>query len=294
LQESDACLSCLPYYYTDAATQIAIEAKCHINDLGGNTDIVKEQLKLTGEAIKNNISVVPDCGLAPGAVNILTHKAINSMKDPMYAKIVCGGLPQNYKLPLGYKKTFSIDGLLNEYSHDCLIVRNGKVDSVPALDHCLEFFVKDSDIHYHEMFPTSGGSSLCPYDYEGVLKSYDYYTLRYPGHYNFFKGLKDLDMMDESFANELSWKLDFPEEKDLIRFYIDVTGKDKTIKMELLEKQDEHFTAMEKTTAFSAAMITVMQAQGLVNPGVNKLTQLPCGIFYEMFNECFDLKVETK
>ena len=45
----------------------------HFCDLGGNTEIVFKQKELDAEAKAKNITVVPDCGLAPGMVNILAR-----------------------------------------------------------------------------------------------------------------------------------------------------------------------------------------------------------------------------
>src|SRR6266566_1496521 len=45
-------------------------------ELGGNTEIVFQQKKLDAEAKQRNVSVIPDCGLAPGMVNVLAAEGI--------------------------------------------------------------------------------------------------------------------------------------------------------------------------------------------------------------------------
>ena len=42
----DAFLSSVPYYYNLGITKAAIQSKASMCDLGGNTEIVKEQLKI--------------------------------------------------------------------------------------------------------------------------------------------------------------------------------------------------------------------------------------------------------
>jgi hypothetical protein len=37
-----------------------------MTDLGGNTDLIREQLKLSPQAKKADISIIPDCGQVPG------------------------------------------------------------------------------------------------------------------------------------------------------------------------------------------------------------------------------------
>ena len=67
----DAALSGVPYFLNVGVARAALEAGCHMNDLGGNTDIVRQELELDPWARKRGVSIVPDCGLAPGMSNTL-------------------------------------------------------------------------------------------------------------------------------------------------------------------------------------------------------------------------------
>ena len=68
-----AVMSAVPYYLNAPLAALAVEAGAHFCDLGGNTEIVQEQKRLDGEARRRGVSVVPDCGLAPGLVNIVAQ-----------------------------------------------------------------------------------------------------------------------------------------------------------------------------------------------------------------------------
>ena len=57
----------------------AVECGCHFCDLGGNTEIVFEQKKLDAAAAAKGVSIIPDCGLAPGMVNILAAEGIRRL-----------------------------------------------------------------------------------------------------------------------------------------------------------------------------------------------------------------------
>ncbi|MCK4971559.1 MAG: saccharopine dehydrogenase NADP-binding domain-containing protein, partial [Thermoplasmata archaeon] len=48
----DVAISCVPYRYNFELTKAAIEAGCHLCDLGGNNDIVRKQLCLDAKARK--------------------------------------------------------------------------------------------------------------------------------------------------------------------------------------------------------------------------------------------------
>jgi len=108
-------ISAVPYMFNLDLAKIAVETGCNFCDLGGNTDIVHEELKLHDEAVKKGVTVIPDCGLAPGMANAVTAYIIESFEVVESAKIRVGGLPLNPIPPLNYMQLFSIHGLLNEY-----------------------------------------------------------------------------------------------------------------------------------------------------------------------------------
>src|SRR5207247_1738288 len=65
-----------PYYFNLEVSRAAVDAAVHCADLGGNTEIVFQQKKLDAEAKQRNVSVIPDCGLAPGMVNVLAAEGV--------------------------------------------------------------------------------------------------------------------------------------------------------------------------------------------------------------------------
>src|SRR2546427_6857273 len=58
------------------------------------TTLFRSQKKLDREACARNVSVIPDCGLAPGMVNVLAAEGIRRVGDAETVKICVGGLPQ--------------------------------------------------------------------------------------------------------------------------------------------------------------------------------------------------------
>ena len=66
LEDVDAFLSAVPYWFNPGIARAAIKARASMCDLGGNTGLVFEQLKLDREAEAAGISMVPDCGQVPG------------------------------------------------------------------------------------------------------------------------------------------------------------------------------------------------------------------------------------
>ncbi|MBM4182941.1 MAG: saccharopine dehydrogenase, partial [Gemmatimonadetes bacterium] len=110
MRDVDAVACALPYYFNAPMTRLAIECGVHFCDLGGNTDIVDKQVAMGPEAEAAGVSVVPDCGLAPGMVNILAQGGIDGMDSVDSVRMLVGGLPQNPRPPLNYQVVYSLEG----------------------------------------------------------------------------------------------------------------------------------------------------------------------------------------
>jgi lysine 6-dehydrogenase len=100
MQGMQACANALPYFFNLDIARIAIEQGVHCCDLGGNTEIVLRQVELDDAARARGVSIVPDCGLAPGMVNILAETAIRRLDSVQSVRIYVGGLPQHPMPPL--------------------------------------------------------------------------------------------------------------------------------------------------------------------------------------------------
>jgi len=103
MRQTDAVMSAIPYYFNYELAALAVEAGVHFSDLGGNTEIVFKQKTLDDAARKKGITIIPDCGLAPGMVNILAEHAIRQLDTVDRVRIFVGGLPQEPEPPLNYQ-----------------------------------------------------------------------------------------------------------------------------------------------------------------------------------------------
>jgi lysine 6-dehydrogenase len=286
IQGSDVVVSAVPYKFNMHLTEAAIRAGASFCDLGGNTQIVRAQLHRNEEAKIAGVSVVPDCGLAPGLGNHLAAHGIAMLDEPEDVHIRCGGLPQEKIGPLGYKLVFSLEGLINEYTGMGEFLRDGKQVEIPALTE-LEDIEFPEPVGKCEAAVTSGGTSTCPETYLGKLKSYDYKTVRYPGHFEVVQAIFGLGCFEDSvrlrngttidartmLRQMLEEKIDYPDVRDLVVLRVTVSGKHKdkpkTIQYDLYDKHDEEteFTAMERATGFPAALVAYMQARKIIEPG---------------------------
>ncbi len=278
-----AVLSALPYYFNGPMAAAAVEAGAHFCDLGGNTEIVLQQKKLDKAAKAKGLSIIPDCGLAPGMVNILAAEGIRRLDKAERVKIYVGGLPQNPEPPLNYQIVYSLEGALDYYTTPSSVLRNGKKVEVDALSE-LEDVKFPAPINTLEAFHTAGGISTMPMSFEGRIDTMEYKTLRYPGHVAIMRPIRELGLLDntpilvkgqmvvprDAFIAAVTPKLHKPEGRDLVALRVEVSGtkggKKHTTTWQLVDKYDEKagITAMMRTTGYSLAITALMQADGRV------------------------------
>ncbi|MFL6466759.1 MAG: saccharopine dehydrogenase C-terminal domain-containing protein [Pyrinomonadaceae bacterium] len=276
----DSVISCINYWYNESLSQTAIASGVNFCDLGGNNYVVDAQLRLDAGAKARGISIIPDCGLAPGMVSVLAaHGAANfDQLDELHIRV--GGLPQDPQPPLDYQLVFSVEGLINEYIEVARCIREGKITEVPSMTEVesLSFAEFSEPL---EAFQTSGGTSTLPDTFLGKVKELDYKTIRYAGHCEKFKAMIDLGLCSSDaievgpvkvkpravFGNLLEMHLpaDGPDYV-LVRLEFSGTSKgaSKRLRYDIVDKQDEDtgLSAMMRTTAFPASIIAQMMAKG--------------------------------
>jgi lysine 6-dehydrogenase len=282
----DAALCALPYYHNLEVTRAALEVGIHCADLGGNTEIVFQQKKLDADARAKQVSVIPDCGLAPGMVNILAAEGIRRVGDAETVKIFVGGLPQHPEPPLNYQIVYSLEGALDYYTTPAWVLRDGKPTRVDPLSEP-EQISFPPPLGTLEAFHTAGGISTMPWAYEARVRSMEYKTLRYPGHVALMKAIRDLGLLDltpikvkgrevvprDVFIAAVSPKLTKPEQRDLVALRVEVRGRSgQQVAWQLLDYFDEArgISAMMRTTGYSLAVTGLMQVDGRVKePGAH-------------------------
>lgn len=191
--DADVVISAVPYLFNENLTKLAISQNCHFVDLGGNNIVVQNQKKLFSQAEKAKITIIPDSGLAPGLVSILTKYLVDEYDHLSRVNLRVGGLPKHPKEPWNYQLVFSANGLINEYVEDAIVLDHGTIKTVPSLTQC-ESIQFPEPFGILEAFMTSGGSSTLPYTYKDKIDYLDYKTIRYPGHLDMIKPLFDLGL----------------------------------------------------------------------------------------------------
>jgi len=283
-----ATMSAFPYYFNLDMARAAMEAGSHFCDLGGNTEIVLQQKELHRTAAERGVSVIADCGLAPGMVNILAEYGIRKLDRPRAVYIKVGGLPQNPEPPLNYQIVYSLEGVLDYYTTLSWVLRDGETMQVEALSEREELDFPGAG--RLEAFHTAGGLSLMAQRYEGKLETMEYKTLRYPGHAAAMELIRELGLLgDEPIdvkghqvaPRDLFIALVGPQLRkdprrspDLVALRVEAEGEKDgeqvRFRWDLVDRFDPEtgITAMMRTTGYSLAITGTMQAAGAIEPGV--------------------------
>ena len=231
----DVVFSCLPYHVNLRIAKFCLGNNIKYFDLGGHLETSD---KIRGWA--PHYWGMTDLGLAPGLVNIIGE----SISDGPVLEMYCGGIPQDENVnPLKYSLTWSVDGLINEYTDSC-IIKEGGIKSVPALTGYKSVYHDDN---LYESFYTSGALNYSIDRLSDVQNIY-YRTIRHIGHLDLIKWLiKNLSV--EELKNTLVKGC--PKSPDLV-----------LIKCVTAKEVREHtiwpmygFSAMQVATGFSAACI---------------------------------------
>lgn len=293
MADCDVAISAVPYFLNLPLAQAAVETGTHFCDLGGNNRIVAQELALNERAQAAGVTVIPDCGLAPGLVNLLTAAAIDGLDEVDAVRIRVGGLPQHPRPPLSYQLVFSAHGLLNEYMEEASILRDGRIASVPSLTG-IEGISFPPPYERLEAFHTSGGSSTLPQTLAGRVRSLDYKTIRYPGHAAKVAAMARLGFFDtephhldggevvprDLAVALLTERLSF-DDPDVVLLRVtaegSASGRAIRVAYEMIDTYDEEtgLSAMMRTTGFPIAQIGVMLASGQI-PSRGALPQEVC------------------
>ena len=278
LAGATVAVSASDYALNEGLTRACIESGTHFCDLGGNIHVVARQRALDAEAKKAGVTVIPDCGLAPGLAGLLAWRAAEKVGGAEKVRMRVGGLPAQPKPPLDYSLVFSVRGLTNEYLEPSEVIRDGKAVRVESMTEVeeLEFPAPFGKL---EAFHTSGGASTLTETMLGKVKDLDYKTIRYPGHARIVKALIDLGFLSEEpldlggvkvaprpFTEAIFTRSLSHGDDDVVLVRVTAEGGGKTAGYQLVDRKD-HATghsAMARTTGYPTAVIAWLMATGKI------------------------------
>lgn len=284
IEKADVVINALFYTFNVEVAEIALECGVHAVDLGGHiggaTDAV---LELHEKALEQGVTLIPDLGVAPGMINIITGYGVGKLDRVSDIKILVGGIPVHPEPPLQYNHVFSLDGVFDHYTDPSHVLRDGKLLEVPSLSEIEH--VEFEEFGELEAFHTSGGTSTMTETFSDI-DNLEYKTLRYKGHAEKFQLLVDLGFTDRNKTVEVEGQkvktrdvlrevltpiTVLGDKEDAVVLRITVSGtknnEDITFTYNMVTKKDRQtgVTAMARATAFTISVVAQMIGSGLID-----------------------------
>lgn len=232
-------------------------------------------------AKKNNVTVVTDCGVAPGMGNIILGYHNRRMEINHYECLV-GGLPVVREWPYEYKAVFSPIDVIEEYVRPARYVQNGAVVVKEALSD--PELIHFDGVGTLESWNSDGLRSLIKTmpNIPNMIEK----TLRYPGCIEYLRVLRETGFFSYEEVDvkgvkirpiDLTAKLLFPKwklkpgEEEFTVMRIRISGKEnekeKTYQYNLLDRTEKSTgtLSMARTTGYTCTAAVHLVASGNFN-----------------------------
>lgn len=283
LRDYDVVINALFYSFNEQVAKAAIQAGTNSVDLGGHIGHMTDKVLALHERAKAaNITIIPDLGVAPGMINILSGHGSGKLNKVKSIRLYVGGIPLRPEPPLEYNHVFSMEGVFDHYTDPSLVIRDGQVREIPSLTEVERvYFEKFGPL---EAFHTSGGTSTLSKSYPN-LETLEYKTIRYPGHCEKFKLLVDLNLTRGDYSVEVGGQrvkprdvllkvlqpiVDLNEKDDVVLLRVVVEGEtskeNKKYEYEMVTYKDRthQVTAMARATANTISVVAQMIGDGTI------------------------------
>ncbi|MGC8582759.1 MAG: saccharopine dehydrogenase C-terminal domain-containing protein [Thermoproteus sp.] len=228
----------------------------------------EDPLSLHEVAKGSGARYIPDAGVAPGLSNMLVGRLMSEIPRLEQIRIYVGGVPKTPVGPLGYSITWSPYDLIEEYTRPARIIRGGRVESVDPLS---DVELVDTPLGEMEAFYTDGLRTLLR---TAKIPNMFEKTLRWPGHVERIRLLRDLGLMSDDVVEGVRPKQVLAALLGRLRFqvpdvvYMKVAGEspDERITYEVVVEPSGEWSAMQRATGLTAASLIAVVKD--LDPGV--------------------------
>ena len=258
----DAVISAAPFSVNKNIASVAAKKNIGYFDLTedvSTTEFVK--------SLKTDAVLIPQCGLAPGAINICASHLIDEFEEVDEVLMRVGALPKYTTNEMSYYLSWSTNGLINEYCNPADVIYEGEKAKVMPLEGMEKLIIEGKS---YEAFNTSGGCATMCDTYAGKVQNLTYKTIRYPGHQAHMKFLfndlhlkKNREVLESLFDEEVPRTMN-----DVVIFFVKVIGKIEGVLQEKtycrkIEGQGK-FSAIQITTASGVCSVLELYLQNKI------------------------------
>lgn len=275
LQPFDLVAGAVPGFMGFQTVRTAIEANKNMVDI---SFFPEDPFELDALAKKNQVTIVTDCGVAPGMGNIILGYHDRRMKINSYECLV-GGLPVIREWPFEYKAVFSPIDVIEEYVRPARYVQNSVVVVKEAL----------SDPELIHFDPVGTLESWNSDGLRSLIRTMQHIpnmiekTLRYPGCIGYLKALRETGFFSKEEIEvkgvkirplDLTARLLFPRwklkpgEEEFTVMRVRLSGeenhKPKTYEYNLFDKTDRatDTLSMARATGYTCTAVLNLVASG--------------------------------
>ena len=304
LRGSAVVVSCLPPDLNPPLARLALSLGIHFCDLGGNDPLVRQELALDDEARQKGVWIVPNCGLAPGLVNVLCVRGMEHFDAVERAHLRVGDVPLHPEPPFNFRISWSADKVLDDYTQPVQVIQDGRtIECLPLENEEALYFPEP--FGRMEAFCTAGSLSTLLDDVAGRVRHLDHKTIRWPGHANqmrFLLGLGFGEDMNIDVRTHLTYRdvltrrmrqrLGGPHE-DAVLLRVLIQGRTGGAAKTLVYEMVDHFdattgqSAVMRCTSIPTATVAYLIAAGAVPGGGAAPPEriVPKAAFFEIIAE---------
>ena len=248
--------------------------------------------ELDAAARERGVTLLPEMGMDPGIDLVLGRLAVAELDVVHGMRSYGAGLPEPACArdnPIGYKITWTFEGVLKAYMRPARLLKDGREVSVPSgqifrPEHghtfevpgvgAMDAYPNGDALHYIELF------GLGP-----ELREMGRYAMRWPGHNRFWDAMAELGFMDETperigsaeisprrfVVEHLTPRLQFREdERDMVVIRVEAwglkAGRPRRITYELIDYRDlaTGLFAMNRAVGFTTSIAAQMILAGRI------------------------------
>lgn len=282
VRDHDLVIGSLPGFMGYNSVKHTIEAGKDMVDI---SFFPEDPFGLDRLAKTKGVTIVTDCGVAPGMGNIILGYHHSKMNIDNFECLV-GGLPFKREWPWQYKAVFSPIDVIEEYTRPARYIINGEIVEREALSE--PEYIEFEEVGTLEAWNSDGLRSLLnTIPVPNMIEK----TLRYPGTIEYLRMLREAGYFsyDEVNVNgkmirpiDLTSALMFPkwqlkkgeEEFTIMRIIIEGMEEGEKFKYiyRLFDRYDKEndITSMARTTGYACTAVANLMMEGMFDsPGIN-------------------------
>ena len=284
ISDRTAVVSAAPFYLNRLIAECCAEADIAYFDL---TEDVATTAYIRKLAQQSQAVFMPQCGLAPGAINIIAGSYARMFSHVRSLELRVGALPLYASNSMKYYLSWSTAGLINEYCQLAEALYEGRRIQTLPLEGLERLTIDGTE---YEAFNTSGGVATMCETFEGKIGDLNYKTIRYPGHRDLMVFLlQDLNLSRNRSVLTQIFDQEVPlTDQDVVILYVNVVGSDqgKIMQRSFVKKiygqriDDNQVSAIQLSTAAGLVAILEIFATGGLRPGFVKQEDIPLETFF--------------